>query len=73
MSLTVYQCITVQQLKIGTVSNSSVLQIGTSGLIKAMSHVYESRETKEQSADNQQEEETKPPMVPLPEPTLSLE
>jgi spore germination protein PB len=41
MNITVYQCISVYKLKIGTISNSSVLQIGTSGKINALSHSYD--------------------------------
>ncbi|MEK3943479.1 spore germination protein GerPB [Paenibacillus sp. FSL H3-0310] len=41
MNITVYQCISIYNLKIGTISNSSVLQIGTSGRINTLSHNYE--------------------------------
>lgn len=40
MNLFVTQTITIHNLKIGGVSNSSVLQIGTAGIIKATSHLY---------------------------------
>lgn len=72
MNLSVYQCITVQQLRIGSVSNSSVLQIGTSGTIKALSHVYNTNRAESAAEGNEleaEQEKTKP-MVPLPEPSL---
>ncbi|UNK20912.1 spore germination protein GerPB [Paenibacillus sp. N3/727] len=72
MNLSVYQSITVQQLRIGTVTNSSVLQIGTSGTIKALSHVYNTGSLENSAAQNGLEPEKRPPMVPLPEPTLKL-
>lgn len=73
MNLSVYQCITVQQLRIGTVTNSSVLQIGTSGSIKALSHVYNagSLEQSKQSTDANEQEKNEP-MVLLPEPDLRM-
>ncbi|MEK3747927.1 spore germination protein GerPB [Paenibacillus sp. FSL E2-8871] len=54
MNITVNQCISVNNLKIGTISNSSVLQIGTSGRINALSHSYQTGDV------------TKPPPSPMP-------
>lgn len=73
MNLSVYQCITVQQLRIGSVSNSSVLQIGTSGSIKALTHVYNSGGVEGADSTDAVEEDKAPPMVPLPEPILSIQ
>ena len=72
MNLSVYQCITVQQLRIGTVTNSSVLQIGTSGTIKALSNVYDTSKLNNLDALNDQDQEKANPMVPLPEPVVRL-
>lgn len=36
----VHQSIVIHQLKVESVNNSSVLQIGTSGIIKALSNLY---------------------------------
>lgn len=72
MNLSVYQCITVQQLRIGTVTNSSVLQIGTSGTIKALAQVYGTSKLSNPDALNDQEQEKTNPMVPLPEPVMKL-
>ncbi|ULO10081.1 spore gernimation protein [Paenibacillus sp. 19GGS1-52] len=41
MNLSVYQCISIHSLSIGTLSSSSILQIGTSGKINALSHNYQ--------------------------------
>lgn len=40
MNLTVNQSIVVQNLKIGGLSNSSVLQIGSAGVIRTVSNLY---------------------------------
>lgn len=40
MALYVTQNITIQKLSIGSISNSSVVQIGTSGIIKPVSNLY---------------------------------
>jgi spore germination protein PB len=40
MNLTVYQHITINQLRVDNVSNSSVLQVGSSGSIRALSQLY---------------------------------
>ncbi|WP_379127041.1 spore germination protein GerPB [Paenibacillus sp. sgz500958] len=37
MNISVYQCISINHLNVGNLSNSSVLQIGTSGKINASS------------------------------------
>lgn len=36
----VCQTITIQNLRINAISNSSVLQIGTAGIIKSLSNLY---------------------------------
>ncbi|MFS0722795.1 spore germination protein GerPB [Paenibacillus sp. 1P07SE] len=40
MSLTVYQHITIHQMRVDSVSNSSVLQVGTAGAIRSVSQLY---------------------------------
>ncbi|WP_010275109.1 spore germination protein GerPB [Paenibacillus senegalensis] len=40
MNLTVHQTINIHTLKVEAVSNSSVLQIGTAGIIKPLSNLY---------------------------------
>lgn len=40
MNLTVNQTIVIHHLRINSVSNSSVLQIGSSGMIQSLSNLY---------------------------------
>ncbi|GIP33773.1 spore germination protein GerPB [Paenibacillus sp. J2TS4] len=40
MNLTVHQTITIHTLRIEAVTNSSVLQIGSAGMIKSLSNLY---------------------------------
>lgn len=40
MILNIQQSIHIQMIKIGGISNSSVFQIGTSGIITPSSHLY---------------------------------
>lgn len=68
MNVTVYQCISVYNLKIGTISNSSVLQIGTSGRINALSHSYQSSDVPE-SPPAPSPAINDSPLVALPAPT----
>lgn len=40
MNFFVHQSIHINILRIGSISNSSVLQVGTAGIIKPSSHLY---------------------------------
>jgi spore germination protein PB len=40
LELVIHQQITIHRLDVGSVSNSSVLQIGTAGVIKGLSNLY---------------------------------
>lgn len=40
MSLTVHQHITIHQFRVDSVTNSSVLQVGTAGAIRSLSQLY---------------------------------
>lgn len=42
MNMTVHQHITIHQLRVDSLTNSSVLQIGTSGSIRSLSQLYNS-------------------------------
>ena len=42
MNLTVHQSITIHQLRVDSVTNSSVLQIGSAGSIRPVSQLYNS-------------------------------
>jgi spore germination protein PB len=66
MNLIVNQSIVIQQLKVGGISNSSILQIGTAGIIKANSHLYN---TGQYTGPAPQAGAYTGPLVPLPSPT----
>jgi len=40
MSWTIHQHITIHQLRVDSVSNSSVLQVGSAGSIRSLSQLY---------------------------------
>jgi spore germination protein PB len=40
MNLTIHQSIVIQQLRVNAVTNSSVLQIGSAGIIRSLSNLY---------------------------------
>ncbi|WP_040954627.1 spore germination protein GerPB [Virgibacillus sp. SK37] len=44
MHFTVHQSINIYMIKIGSITNSSVLQIGSSGSIQAQSDIYNTGE-----------------------------
>jgi spore germination protein PB len=46
MNFYINQSIVIHQLKVGGVSNSSVLQIGSAGMIKPLSNLYNTGEFK---------------------------
>ncbi|MCR8641202.1 spore germination protein GerPB [Paenibacillus sp. N1-5-1-14] len=68
MNLTVHQSITIHQLRVDAVTNSSVLQIGASGMIKAMSNLYNTGGFTGPAKEFEQEEAAaeSAPLVPLP-------
>ncbi|MGG1635775.1 spore germination protein GerPB [Paenibacillus sp. FSL K6-3182] len=67
MSLTIHQQITIHQLRVDSISNSSVLQVGSAGSIRSLSQLYNSggftEPAPELSSDNPLS------FVPLPNPT----
>ena len=54
MNLYVQQSISIQFLKIGGISNSSVLQIGSAGIIKPVSNLYNTGGYTEPAPSNKQ-------------------
>lgn len=66
MNLIVNQSIVIQQLKVGGISNSSILQIGTAGIIKSHSQLYN---TGQFTGPAPQAGAVGTPLVPLPSPT----
>ncbi|SFS60937.1 spore germination protein GerPB [Paenibacillus sp. BC26] len=70
MQLTVHQTITIHQLRVDSVANSSVLQVGTAGAISSLSQMYNSGGFKEPAPMLNEELSTENPLnfVPLPNP-----
>lgn len=65
MNLTVHQTITIHQLRVDSVTNSSVLQVGTAGSIASNAQLYNSGGFTEPAP---QLEESPLNFVPLPNP-----
>lgn len=77
MNFYINQSICINYLRVGSVSNSSVLQIGSAGMIKPLSNLYNTGgfiqsapqiETDEPTGVI--EETTEEPLVPLQSPTV---
>ncbi|KGP72117.1 spore germination protein GerPB [Pontibacillus yanchengensis] len=66
MNYTIYQNISIHFLKVGSISNSSVLQIGSAGVIQSQSSLYNTGGY-EQPAEEAEAIEAPPqaPFVPL--------
>lgn len=71
MNLTVHQCINIQQLRVNAVTNSSVLQIGTAGEIRALSNIYNTGGFTG-PAPELEPPNNMAPLVPLPAPIEDL-
>ncbi|WP_102028009.1 spore germination protein GerPB [Salirhabdus sp. Marseille-P4669] len=69
MNLTVYQHINIHFLKVNSVTNSSVLQIGSSGTIQALSNLYNTGEFTEPAEEAEMLGSEYQPLVPLSPPT----
>ncbi|WP_088105448.1 spore germination protein GerPB [Halalkalibacter urbisdiaboli] len=70
MNFHINQSIVIHNLKVGGITNSSVLQIGSAGMIKALSNLYNTGGFTE-PAPEIEENGTRPPLVPLAPPTGS--
>ncbi|WP_407271678.1 spore germination protein GerPB [Radiobacillus sp. PE A8.2] len=68
MHITVHQSIYIHFLKVGSVSNSSVLQIGSAGSIQAQSDLYNTGEYTEPAMSAEPESGAETPLVPLSPP-----
>ncbi|WP_127586087.1 spore germination protein GerPB [Paenibacillus koleovorans] len=70
MNLIVNQTIMIQQLKVGGITNSSILQIGCAGIIKSRSNLYNTGQFTGPAPETaQQGSGPGTPFVPLPNPT----
>ncbi|MBD3918659.1 spore germination protein GerPB [Paenibacillus sp. PR3] len=65
---TIYQQITIQQLRVQSVSNSSVLQVGSAGSIRSLSQLYNSGGFTGPAPQLGEETENPLSFVPLPNP-----
>jgi spore germination protein PB len=73
MNFFINQNIMIHNLKIDGITNSSVLQIGSAGVIKPLSNLYNTGGFTEPAPEATTENEAleKPPLVPLPPPSPS--
>lgn len=69
MSWTIHQTIMIQNLKVGSVANSSVLQIGTAGTIRSLSNLYNTGGFIEPAPELGTVNVNPVSLVPLPSPT----
>jgi len=67
MNFYINQSISIHFLKVGSVSNSSVLQIGSAGMIKSLSNLYNTGSFTEPAPEGSSPIEG--PVVPLQPPT----
>ncbi|KAB8139188.1 spore gernimation protein [Gracilibacillus oryzae] len=65
MNLTVNQSIYIHLLKVGNVSNSSVLQIGSTGQLQALSQLYNTGGFQELAEEASPDNAIESPLVPL--------
>ncbi|WP_227936823.1 spore germination protein GerPB [Alkalihalobacillus deserti] len=68
MNFHINQSITIHNLRVDGITNSSVLQIGSAGMIKSLSNLYNTGGYTE-PAPEVGEYEPRPPLVPLAPPT----
>ncbi|WP_327848954.1 spore germination protein GerPB [Aneurinibacillus aneurinilyticus] len=67
-NLTVHQSIVIYTLRVNSIANSSVLQIGSAGIIKPLSHPFHTGESISPAAKPGTSEQPKNLLVPLPPP-----
>lgn len=68
MHLTVHQSIAIHMLKIGSISNSSVLQIGSAGSIQSSAALYNTGQYQELAEPAEVQPGIETPLVPLTPP-----
>ena len=69
MNMIIHQTIMIQQLKVNSVANSSVLQIGTAGSIRSLSNLYNTGGFVEPTPELGSSEVNPVALVRLPPPT----
>ncbi|MFD1039005.1 spore germination protein GerPB [Virgibacillus byunsanensis] len=65
MSVTIHQSISIYLLKVGAITNSSVLQIGSTGCIQAQSDQYNTGGYTEPAEEAEPVGEADTPILPL--------
>lgn len=70
MNFYINQTIQINNLRIDSVANSSVLQIGSAGVIKSLSNLYNTGAYTEPAPEAAEPLEAVTPLVPLTTPTL---
>lgn len=68
MNFHINQSITIQTLRVDGITNSSILQIGSAGMIKSLSNLYNTGGFTEPTPEAG-EFEPRPPLVPLAPPS----
>jgi spore germination protein PB len=69
MNLTVHQSIVIHSLRVDSVANSSVLQIGSAGAISSLSNLYNTGGFTAPAPELDEEIPSPVPLVPLAPPT----
>ncbi len=67
MNITIHQTIMIQNIRIGSIANSSVFQIGSAGSIKSLANLYNTGGFRGPAP---YPGELEPPLVPLALPTV---
>jgi spore germination protein PB len=68
MNLIVHQSIVIHQLRVDSIANSSVLQIGSAGMIKGLSNLYNTGGFSGPAPQATSETADEVSLVPLPSP-----
>ncbi|MFC0524848.1 spore germination protein GerPB [Pontibacillus salicampi] len=63
MHYTIHQNISIHFLRVGSISNSSVLQIGSAGVIQSSSNLYNTGDFEQPAPEAEAQEQA--PFVPL--------
>jgi spore germination protein PB len=68
MDITVHQNIVIHSVRVDSITNSSVLQIGSAGIIKSLSNIYNTGGFKESAPQAAQTAASEVSLVPLAPP-----
>ncbi|MBT2215368.1 spore germination protein GerPB [Virgibacillus dakarensis] len=65
MNITIHQSIHINIIKIGSITNSSVLQIGSTGSIQSQADIHNTGGYTEPAAEAEAVRNITPPLIPL--------